>query len=263
MTAAIMLVKDEADIIETTVRHLAWHVDEILVLDNMSSDGTTDILHWLGSELPLFVIPDNERGHYQGRKTSWLAKLALDRRHRWVVPCDADEFWFTSDGRPLRDWLDGIGREHQFVKASILNHVCTALDDPDEPNPVRRIGWRQRTPLDIRWGKVACRTRPDLEIHDGNHSASTHGVGTTGNGLEIRHFPYRSEKHFVDKAVKGLAAFRAAPDLDEGTGAHWRTYGRVIEEEGEEAGRAWFRDAFFSEDPEGDDSLVYDPAKVG
>lgn len=42
---AVMLVKDESDIIETTIRHLLWHVDEVIVADNMSTDGTYDILH--------------------------------------------------------------------------------------------------------------------------------------------------------------------------------------------------------------------------
>lgn len=288
---AVMLVKDEADIIEATVRHLAWHVDEILVADNMSGDGTAEILAELRRDgVPVSVCDDEEVGYYQAEKTTELAHRAGGLGHRWVIPCDADEIWYAPEGRPIRDWLDALGREHQFVKAAIYNHVATADDPPtfcscqrenrfrpeDEeaeiepcaecgglatPDPTRRIGWRQRVPLDIRWGKVACRTRPDLSIHQGNHSASTQGIGATGYGLEIRHFPYRSADHFVRKAINGYAAYKAT-DLDEGVGAHWRVYGKAIEEGGPEAGHKWFYDAFWSPDPSKDDSLVYDPAPI-
>jgi glycosyltransferase involved in cell wall biosynthesis len=258
---AALVVADEADIIETTIRHLLTQVDQILVADNLSTDGTTDILHTIAAEdARLIVTPDPERGHYQGAKMTAMAMRALELGHRWLVCADADEVWYAPDGRRIGDWLDGIGRETQIVKAAIYNHVCTALDTGD-PNPVRRIGWRQRSHLEMRWGKVACRLRPDLRIGDGNHDAYTSATGTTGYGLELRHFPYRGPDQFVAKAVRGYAALKAT-DLDEGIGAHWRAYGRAVEEGGEEAGRAWFLDAFFSRDPAADDSLVYDPAPL-
>lgn len=256
-----MLVRDEADIVGTTVHHLAEHVDEILVADNLSTDGTREILDEIAaSGIPLVVEDDPEPGHYQGRKTTALAMKALERGHRWVVPCDADEIWLAPEHRRIADWLDGIGREIVFVKGLIYNHVATAKDT-NRGDPVRRLVWRQRTPLDLRWGKVACRLRPDLEIGEGNHDARSHGTGTTGGGLEIRHFPYRSPEQFVQKAVRGLAAFRAT-DLPESTGAHWRAYGKAVEDGGEAAGRAWFLDSFWAENPAADDSLVLDPAPV-
>ncbi|MFL5309511.1 MAG: glycosyltransferase family 2 protein [Myxococcales bacterium] len=257
---AVLLVKDEADIIEATVRHLLWHVDEVLIQDNASTDGTHEILCELERDLdPLSVEADPDPAYYQAAKTTALAHEALLRGHRWVIPCDADELWYAPEGRALRDWLAALPREHQFVKAAIYNHLATALDEPGLPFEVMR--WRQRGPLDIRWGKVACLCRPDLEIHMGNHSASTHGTGSTAYGLEIRHFPYRSAEQFVRKAVNGAAAYKAT-DLDPGFGAHWRMYGDMIERGGEEAGRAWFREHFHSADPTADDSLVEDPAPV-
>lgn len=301
--AAVMLVKDEADIIETTVRHLLANVDSVYVWDNLSTDGTLEILSELALEHPgrLEAGSDDEVGYYQDRKTTNLAQYALRAGHRWVIPCDADEIWLADDGRRLADWFAGLSRETQFVKAAIYNHVATALDRPEErcpvcngmgrlaatyaeltldspycptcdatggspngqaeANPVRRIGWRQRQPLDIRWGKVACKLRPDLQIHMGNHSATTSGTGTTGGGLQIRHFPYRSADHFVRKAINGYAAYRATT-MDESTGAHWRVYGRAIEEGGPEAGHAWFYDAFWSANPAADDTLVHDPCPI-
>lgn len=258
-----MLVKDEADIIETTIRHLLTQVDEVVVCDNLSTDGTGEILLRLRDELGILVQADEEVGYYQDRKTTQLALDARLRGHGWFVPVDADELWIAGDGRRIADFLNGVPRDAMFVKAAILNHVATARDPQDEPNPVRRLGWRQHQPLAYQWWKVACRCRPDLEIAMGNHSARTHGPGREETGLEIRHFPYRSAAQFVRKAENGLAAYRAAPErMEAGFGAHWKSYGETVEEHGPEAGEAWFYEAFFSHDPEADDSLVYDPAPV-
>ena len=41
---AILMVKDEADVIEACLRHLAGQVDQIICADNMSSDGTRERL---------------------------------------------------------------------------------------------------------------------------------------------------------------------------------------------------------------------------
>lgn len=258
---AVMLVKDEIDIVERVVRHFLGQVDEVIVQDNLSTDGTTEVLATLAAEFSnVDHRLDSDPQHYQSRKMTALARRAYDRGHRWVIPCDGDEIWVAPEGRSLRDWLAAVGGETQFVKAAIYNHVCSGHDDASDPDPVRRIRWKKRVPLDMRWGKVACRCRPDLVIANGSHSASTTGLGTTGYGLEIRHFPYRSAEQFVKKAVNCYTGLLAATEEDEGTGAHCRAYGRAIEEGGVEAGHAWFYDAFYADDPAEDDSLVYDPA---
>jgi glycosyltransferase involved in cell wall biosynthesis len=259
--AAVLLVKNEQDIIFRTVSHFLGNVDEVIVQDNLSTDGTTEILASLAAEYPQIIhILDDDPQHYQSRKMTALARVAYERGHRWVIPSDADEIWLAPEGRTLRDWLAVVGGENQFVKAAIYNHVCSGLDDPTDPDPVRRIEWRKALPLDIRWGKVACRCREDLVIHNGSHSASTEAPGITTYGLEIRHFPYRSAQQFVTKAVTCYQGLLAAVEEDEGTGAHCRAYGQAIEEGGEEAGHAWFYDAFYAEDPYEDDTLVHGPA---
>jgi hypothetical protein len=197
-TAAAILCKDEEDVIETTVRHLVTQVDEVVVCDNLSTDGTRDILDQLERELGIVVQTDAEVGFRQAEKTTQLAQDARARGHGWFIPVDADEIWYSGDGRRIADFLDGVSLDVTFVKAAILNHVATALDPEDEPNPVRRLGWRQRQPLAYQWWKVACRCRPDLEIAMGNHSARTHGPGREETGLEIRHFPYRSSAQFCN-----------------------------------------------------------------
>jgi glycosyltransferase involved in cell wall biosynthesis len=245
--AGIVRVKDEADIIAASMRHLLAQVDHIVVEDNGSTDGTLDILR----QLPVELLHDDTVGYYQSAAMSRLADYARQMHGAtWIVPADADELWEATDGRRMADVLAELPEPV---------HVATAADSA-EPDPVARIGWRRWDALGLP--KVACRAVEGVTIHQGNHSASFIGVDrppvVTGL-LRVRHFPYRSPEQFVRKAVNGGAAY-AATDLDPGIGAHWRQYAAMIAEHGEQAGEDWFREHFFVEDPESDPTLIYDPA---
>lgn len=249
--AAVMLVKDEADIIGHTLRHLAGHVDEIIVNDNLSTDGTRDVLHG-DYGVSLIVHEDRNIAYYQSAKTTQLAMEAFDRGHQWVVPCDADEFWYAWDGRAIRDMLAGLAPDVQIVDAQLYNHIPTSMDKWD-PNPFLRIGWRKREHGML--GKVACRLRPDLVIHAGNHDASTDGTAVRSGGLVVRHFSWRSAEQYVRKIRNGERAY-AATSLPPDTGAHWRGWGDVPDDALAEHFKRWF----WSAAPLEDDSLMYDPA---
>jgi glycosyltransferase involved in cell wall biosynthesis len=250
---AVMLVKDEADIIEHTIDWLCTQVDEIIVADNNSTDGTTELLaDGIRTGKPVILLHDPELGYWQSRKTTALAREALQRGHTWVLPCDADELWYSPDGRTICQLLGGLAPDVQFVEAPLFNHLPTALDGSD-PNPFRRIGWRQREHGVLP--KVACRLRPDLIIHAGNHSASTSGTGATSGGLIVRHYSWRTPDQYVRKIRNGSLAYRAT-DLPETTGTHWR----IWDEHADHALRRHFQTWFWSANPEADATLIYDPA---
>lgn len=291
--AAVMLVKDEADVIGFTVDWLLSQVDHVYVMDNKSTDGTHDIVSAYGPAR-VTVIYDPTVGYWQSRKTTALAMRALKDGYDWVVPCDADEWWYSPDGRTIGQLLGGLAPDVQFVKADLYNHLPSATDKvawcadcgtdgeivlpspPNgkpilrveggmaviacprcggdvEPNPFRRIGWRQREHGVL--GKVACRLRPDLIIHAGNHGAETGGTGLTSSGLVVRHFSWRSPEQYVRKIRNGEAAY-AQTTLPESTGAHWRMWDGKPDEALVDHFRTWF----WSPDPHKDATLIYDPA---
>ncbi len=183
---------------------------------------------------------------------SALAADAAMMGAEWIVPFDADEVWLALDGRRIADVL--AEQEASVVTAQLVNHVAALGDDMDVP-PVERIGWRHVNGLPLP--KVACRACLPVTIAAGNHGAH-YPSGIEHGLLQVRHFPYRSPEQFVQKAKNGAAAY-AATNLPRSTGQHWREYGEMIAEHGDEAGHAWFRKHFWAPDPEADPNLIFDP----
>jgi glycosyltransferase involved in cell wall biosynthesis len=247
-TFGVAMVKDEADVIEGTLRHMAGEVDFLIVADNGSTDGTRDILHSL--DLPLLVLDDPEPGYEQSRKMSALAARAGQQGAQWIVPFDADELWVAADR--LKTILDPL--DANVATARLFNHFATAVD-PEGTDPFRTIIWRQQQPAQL--SKVAFRWEPGAVIHQGNHGVTLH-QSRVADVLEVRHFPYRSAEQFVRKARNGAAAYRAT-DLPVTEGAHWRAYGDLLDRYGEEALHDVFRTHFWFLSPT-DSGLVRDPA---
>jgi len=228
---AITMVKDEADIIETVVRHLlAQGIERVLVADNLSSDGTEAILGRLARTEPVTVLTDRLTQYFQAEKMTHLARQAARAGAGWVLPFDADEIWLAPEGT-LASWLGRCPAD--VVQATVFNHVPTPHDDESEPDPVRRLRWRKRDPN--RLHKVAFRAHRRARLAYGNHGVTRRG-GRTG-GLQVRHFPYRSEEQFIRKFHQGAQSFvgtgfgpdkgrvwRGLGSLDtEGLRAAWRT----------------------------------------
>lgn len=247
----ISMVKDEADVIAGTLRHMADEVDHLIVADNNSTDGTRDILADLTRDIPLTVVDDPEAAYYQSFKMSRLAERAVDAGAVWIVPFDADELWVAE--HRISTLLAGV--DCDVAEATLFNHFATSID-PDEPDPFRQIVWRQRQPGGLP--KVAFRWRPGAAIHQGNHGVDLPGDVHRERLLEVRHFPYRSAAQFVRKARNGAAAYKAA-NLPEHEGAHWRAYGEILDRHGVEALEDVFRTHFWYLSPT-DAGMVLDPA---
>lgn len=240
----VTMVKDEVDIVARTVGHMASQVDHIIVADNMSTDGTREVLDAMTRDLNVTVVDDLEVGYHQSAKMTELALQARLNHHAdWIVPFDADEWWYSPFGR-IGDILDGLASQWLVMEATLYDHVATGADPADEPDPIERLGWRREQPGAMP--KVACRWREDLTINMGNHSASYAGGATKFESqLVIRHFPYRSVEQLIRKIRNGSAAY-AATDLAPEFGAHWRQWGEALDDPNrgvewiEELFRVWY-----------------------
>lgn len=260
------MIRDEVDIVESTVRHMAAEVDFLIVADNRSVDGTREILDSLAGELPLTVVDDPQMGYYQSQTMTTLAARAAERGAEWIVPFDADEWHYSPFGR-LADVLAECPQA--IALAPSYTYVATAEDDPEESDAVKRMGWRERDRYPLP--KVACRASPGLTINQGNHSADYgKGVARTVNKFAIRHFPYRSYEQFERKVKNGAAAMSTTA-LENGICIHWREYGAILAEGGRAALERVYYERHFRDDPRAEvvvdgkaqPPLVFDPTPVG
>lgn len=250
MVVAICRCKDEADIIESTVRHMLAECDAVIVADNESTDGTLEILRSIPD---VNVQHDTEVGYYQSEAMSLLAALAAECGAEWVVPFDADEWWYSPHGRIADVLGDVTSLGCATATAALYDHIPTALDGTDE-DPVKRIGWRRREPAPLP--KVACRPLVSVVIEQGNHGAS-YPTGTVDDLLVVRHYALRSPEQMIRKARNGGKAY-AATNLPADVGAHWRQWNELSDEQLGDV----FREHYWSADPHADPSLIFDPAPV-
>lgn len=221
---AACMMRDEEDVVGYVVQHmLDEQVDGLIVADNLSTDRTREILDQF-TDPRLMVVDDDDPAYNQNTKMTALGALAAEHGAMWVLPFDADEWWFSTRG-PLGEVLTD-DTPAEILKTYGYDHRPTSRDD-DNPNPFRRMEWRE--PETQKFPKVCYRHHPDAELHLGNHDVNMPGRRDTGL-LSFRHFGYRSFEQMRRKVTQGAAASDAA-GLTPGHMAHWRQYAAMTDAE--------------------------------
>ena len=214
----VMMVRNEADILRVNVlHHLDQGVDYFLVVDNGSWDGTDRVLQELSRSGRLGWIRDP--GTYQQSEiTTELAREAFRRGADWVVPIDADEFWWAPGGN-FREVLKGseagalevelvnfIQRCAQTqVSPDALLHVTRRAPDPVGPLGQARELFESRKHAFVElmtYPKWISRARASTEIAMGDHSVK--GIPEPREKTDqiiCLHAPLRARSALFDKAV--------------------------------------------------------------
>lgn len=221
---AVTIIKNEADIIGHTVRHLlAQGVNGLIVVDNLSTDATRGILEDLAAEdSRVHVGKDLTTAHHQGRKMSYLAHLAQQAGADWVIPFDADEHWYSIDGTVT----DFLRRQSDNV---IICEMYNSYPLPDEDSVhLDKVVAITRAPSG--WRKVAFRSKGWVWLKDGNHEV--HIAGSRGEGLRLLHYQYRSFEQYSRKVLGGAHSVAAAGSaLHDGIALHWKRQAALTDSE--------------------------------
>jgi hypothetical protein len=211
----ISVVKNEADVITPVIEHLFQQgIDTALIADNGSTDETPILLAGLAKRYPIYIASDHEAGHYQGVKMTILSDCVRRAGADWIVPFDADEFWFAPQGF-LGDFL----RKSKFRRLRAEMHNLY----PVPGVPFQQGPWRlENRPHEFQ--KVAFRKHRYAVLDDGNHEV--HRPGHWSIGPRIVHVPWRSEEQFRKKTLGGAEAL-SRTTLDTSIGFHWRNLGAL------------------------------------
>ena len=202
---AVTMVKNEIEVIELTLRNMiAQGIDRMIVADNMSTDGTRELLEALSSTLPVEVVEDGEPRYWQAEKMTNLANQAAAGGADWIIPFDADEIWRARNGGTVRQVMEAA--ESSVLAAAVFDH---------HPRPTFRRGnllERQPWRLNSGFAKVAFRWQPGITITDGNHEVWGIDAQPVHGHLVIEHYPYRSWKQFKRKIRGQTAALDGIPE---------------------------------------------------
>ena len=216
------MVKNEADIIEASVRHNLGYLDRIILFDHDSSDATPQILRAMAAEgLPISLLsPRTDRREFafwQGEFTTGLARLAFEQHAaKHVVPIDADEFIDVASREALASVLDGCSDEIASIE---WQTYVPGVDDEPGMHPIDSLRWRVDAGASaLRKIVIPARAATgDWFISRGNHAfcrrngnQSTIAPALPLEGMRLAHLPLRSPEQLAAKVLVGWLSRKLA-----------------------------------------------------
>lgn len=124
---SILLAKNEADIIRSSLLDACRWSDKIIVMDNGSTDGTWEIVQELSQTEPKIIPFMQYCGPFHiglRSKAFYAYKKEMKRGDWWCVRLDADEF-FVGD---VRGFLQKVPRRFRTIKKESTDYVLTQED---------------------------------------------------------------------------------------------------------------------------------------
>lgn len=210
-----MIVRDEADIVELTMRHNLALLDGIAVVDHGSTDGTSEILAALAAErLPIFVTPDaNPRFRQKAMINPLVRHAVMTTDVDWIFVIDADEFIAARSLVDLESTLRGLPTDRHAILAwptrvpVSFDASVSLAERLDRTRRVVNPGQRHakmalprqvllRSGIEIGAGQHELEAmRPDLAVAPGHPLPESE--------LSIAHVPIRTSDQYIRKCAAG------------------------------------------------------------
>jgi glycosyl transferase family 2 len=195
-----LLARDEADIVDAQIKfHLNAGVDYVIATDNLSEDGTTDILESYAKAGQLHVI--REDGEYL-QQAEWITRMGRMAANEfgadWVIHSDADEFWWPR-GESLKDVLASIPSRYGIVRA-LLRHFVPRPEDGSSFDERMIVRVSASAPINDPRSlyrpnlKIVHRADPNVNVSIGAQRLIDSGLVPLRGWypIEFFHFPVRS-----------------------------------------------------------------------
>lgn len=237
---AIGVIKNAADVIEACIRGNSWLIDYFILLDNMSTDRTVEILNSLQTEgFKIEIINDTEIQHAQAKKMDRLCAYVYEKYPSdFIIPIDDDEIIVPENKNisiaDAREALCSLSRDALYY-APWRVYIPTEADDNTEVNVAKRQTYCYSNNANTH-SKVIIPSELTQEngfhLLDGNHGA----IFTREHGnfffpdLKFAHFPIRSAEQIKSKALIGWTNLLTIPDRSKINGIHWGTIYEQVKE---------------------------------
>ena len=221
---ATLMVRDEADVVAAMVEHhLDQGVDLVVVTDNASVDGTTEILEQYAATGRVELHHDPEHRKQQRDVVTRMARRARTaHRADWVLNLDADEFLLARDkALTVRAALESTPLHLNAFTVEVTNMIGPTAE---AGAGFDRLVWRDARPEELLAQRdlhahptpnAIHRGESDIVIQQGNHFTSmpSNGQPDASVELEVLHLPWRSWSQFERKVVNAGRGYEASPDL--------------------------------------------------
>lgn len=254
--AMTLSVRDEIDIIQTTIEYHLDKVDFLIVTDNGSVDGTWDYLNTLDSSR-VTLIREMELNKNQFLWVDRMIRLAADKGADWVINLDADEFCLGN----LREEISKQEeRGRNYFDIPWCNFVWTYRDNESEPCIPKRMLWRGGK--EHKESKAVHKTEGYERISQGNHVAflTRKKSGGRTSRLDLCHYTNRGWEPWCSKIIMAGEAYKKNTLLSKVMGGRIRGLYGVYQQRGLEGlKKEWSKDSALCEDDIKRMQLVFDP----
>jgi len=254
--AAVMMIKNEADIISANLNWLHHiGVRRFVVLDNNSDDATPAILEDFRAahrQAEVLTLHDPTVEYLQADKMNAACQIARDLWPdlRWLLPIDADEFLIIRHGLQALAYVPD--RIDALTIPKTVHFYPRGAESPDGAGPADLALLSIRSHVFAVPPKVLLRASGDLLLTQGNHKAASQSgrsvayEGGLAHGFYYREFQNRSFPQFLSKVRNGGAAILVARAKGHRIGGdHWIAWHDILQRGGPAALRTTYQDVAY------------------
>jgi len=223
--ALLLIVRDEVDIVAQCISwHLNRGIDCALIIDNGSTDGTRDILSQYDAADDNILVFDEPEGFDKPGWWKRMATIAREKYHAdWVLPIDADEFWFAKDS----DYRSELKGPANVITSSWRNMIPDPGKNWTEFDHYGNVLNYSHT---FRKNLVAC--HDSLVLDRGNHEPQRENlVQKLSDNLIVYHYPVRSWEQFEKKVRRAARVIALNPDEHPYLSFHWKRWHSLREQD--------------------------------
>lgn len=229
MIKVFTFLKDEIRIVEDwlTYHSNLFGVNNIYVIDHMSTDGTEKILdEWKNKGLNIYKC-DKPFSYKNKKLTEVMSKQKT--KDCFLIPLDIDEFIVVdNEGGIVVDKDVIIKQINKLEKGPFRYRFSVRNNIPSETTvnrPIEQCIYFGKKKRVKNTSKTFYLSKYFISTDQGNHHGSVKGHGKTkDSGLTLLHYNIYDKDHFIKKMTRGAKAYghHKSPKGNGGHGVHYR-----------------------------------------